>query len=152
MLRNFIWEWHVCFAHSSSLHVGLGCLLLPLVTGVHFGIGNADLEAALAILRLVSLPWVQALLVQQLVSSSLVSSVSSPLFRAEQSPVPCPQYVPLSAHLADLFFFLLLFICAYKAWVISPPCPHPPPLPPTPPPPSPPYPLNTQQKLFCPYL
>jgi hypothetical protein len=22
-------------------------------------------------------------------------------------------------------FFLLLFICAYKAWVISPPCPHP---------------------------
>jgi hypothetical protein len=24
-----------------------------------------------------------------------------------------------------LFFFLLLFICAYKAWVISPPCPHP---------------------------
>jgi hypothetical protein len=24
-----------------------------------------------------------------------------------------------------LFIFLLLFICAYKAWVISPPCPHP---------------------------
>jgi hypothetical protein len=24
-----------------------------------------------------------------------------------------------------LFFFLLLFTCAYKAWVISPPCPHP---------------------------
>jgi hypothetical protein len=23
------------------------------------------------------------------------------------------------------FFFLLLFICAYKAWFISPPCPHP---------------------------
>jgi hypothetical protein len=23
------------------------------------------------------------------------------------------------------FFFLLLFICAYKAWVISPPYPHP---------------------------
>jgi hypothetical protein len=23
------------------------------------------------------------------------------------------------------FFFFLLFICAYKAWVISPPCPHP---------------------------
>jgi hypothetical protein len=23
------------------------------------------------------------------------------------------------------FFFLLLFICAYKACVISPPCPHP---------------------------
>jgi hypothetical protein len=25
----------------------------------------------------------------------------------------------------NLFFFLLLFICAYKAWFISPPCPHP---------------------------
>jgi hypothetical protein len=24
-----------------------------------------------------------------------------------------------------LFFYCLLFICAYKAWVISPPCPHP---------------------------
>jgi hypothetical protein len=23
------------------------------------------------------------------------------------------------------FFFLLLFKCAYKAWFISPPCPHP---------------------------
>jgi hypothetical protein len=23
------------------------------------------------------------------------------------------------------FFIVLLFICAYKAWVISPPCPHP---------------------------
>jgi hypothetical protein len=30
--------------------------------------------------------------------------------------------------------------------------PPPPPLPPTPPPPSPPHPLNTQQKLFCPYF
>jgi hypothetical protein len=27
--------------------------------------------------------------------------------------------------LSTFFFFLLLFICAYKAWVISPPCPHP---------------------------
>jgi hypothetical protein len=24
----------------------------------------------------------------------------------------------------NLFYFILLFICAYKAWVISPPCPH----------------------------
>jgi hypothetical protein len=24
-----------------------------------------------------------------------------------------------------LIFFFLLFMCAYKAWVISPPCPHP---------------------------
>jgi hypothetical protein len=28
-------------------------------------------------------------------------------------------------HQNKFFFFLLLFICAYKAWVISPPCPHP---------------------------
>jgi hypothetical protein len=29
--------------------------------------------------------------------------------------------------LTSLFYFIffLLFICAYKAWVISPPCPHP---------------------------
>jgi hypothetical protein len=32
-------------------------------------------------------------------------------------------------------FIVLLFICAYKAWVISPPAP---------PPPSPPNPLNTR--------
>jgi hypothetical protein len=25
----------------------------------------------------------------------------------------------------SFFIFLLLFICAYKAWFISPPCPHP---------------------------
>jgi hypothetical protein len=24
-----------------------------------------------------------------------------------------------------IFFIVLLFICAYKAWVTSPPCPHP---------------------------
>jgi hypothetical protein len=54
-----------------------------------------------------------------------------------------------------IFFFLivLLFICAYEAWVISPPCPHPLPYHPLHPlPPSPPLPLNTRQKLFCPYL
>jgi hypothetical protein len=50
------------------------------------------------------------------------------------------------------FFFFLLFICAYKAWVISPPCPHPLPYHPLCPLPLPPHPLNTQQKLFCPYL
>jgi hypothetical protein len=48
------------------------------------------------------------------------------------------------------FIFLLLFICAYKAWFISPPCPHP--LPDHPLRPLPLPPLNTQQKLFCPYL
>jgi hypothetical protein len=31
------------------------------------------------------------------------------------------------------FIFLLLFICAYKAWFISPPCPHPLPYHPLPP-------------------
>jgi hypothetical protein len=48
------------------------------------------------------------------------------------------------------FIFLLLFICAYKAWFISPPCPHPLPYHPLHPLPLPA--LNTQQKLFCPYL
>jgi hypothetical protein len=51
-----------------------------------------------------------------------------------------------------ILFFLLLFICAYKAWVISPPCPHPLPYHPLRPLPLPPHPLNTQQKLFCPYF
>jgi hypothetical protein len=47
--------------------------------------------------------------------------------------------------------FLLLFICAYKAWVISPPCPTPS-LTTHSAPSLSPYPLKTQQKLFCPYL
>jgi hypothetical protein len=47
------------------------------------------------------------------------------------------------------FFIVLLFICAYKAWVISPPVPTPSlTTPSAPPPPT----LNTQQKLFCPYF
>jgi hypothetical protein len=59
------------------------------------------------------------------------------------------------------FFFFTLFFIFYLFFIIhmciqglghfSPLPPHPP-LPPTPPPPSPPYPLNTQQKLFCPYF
>jgi hypothetical protein len=44
-----------------------------------------------------------------------------------------------------LFDFFLLFICVYNAWVISPPCPHSTPS-------LSPHPLNTQQKLFCPYF
>jgi hypothetical protein len=49
----------------------------------------------------------------------------------------------------DIFttnFFFLLFTCAYKAWVISPPCPHPlpyHPLRPLPLPPPPQYPAET---------
>jgi hypothetical protein len=27
--------------------------------------------------------------------------------------------------LQGIFFIVLLFICAYNTWVISPPCPHP---------------------------
>jgi hypothetical protein len=42
-------------------------------------------------------------------------------------------------------------MCIQGLGHFSPLPPHPP-LPPTPPPPSPPYPLNTQQKLFCPYF
>jgi hypothetical protein len=38
------------------------------------------------------------------------------------------------------FLFLLLFICAYKAWFISPPCPHPLPYHPLRPLPLPPIP------------
>jgi hypothetical protein len=53
----------------------------------------------------------------------------------------------------DLFFIIiiLLFICAYKTWVISPPCPHPlpyHPLRPLPPPPTPQYPAETILPLF----
>jgi hypothetical protein len=45
-----------------------------------------------------------------------------------------------------IFSIVLLFICAYKAWVISPPCPHPlpyHPLLPLPTPPPPQYPAET---------
>jgi hypothetical protein len=51
-------------------------------------------------------------------------------------------------------FFFLLFYYSYVHTRLGSflPLPPPPPLPPTPLPPSPPHPLNTQQKLFCPYL
>jgi hypothetical protein len=35
------------------------------------------------------------------------------------------QLVYSQRHLINFFFIVLLFICIYKAWVISPPCPHP---------------------------
>jgi hypothetical protein len=47
-------------------------------------------------------------------------------------------------------FIVLLFICAYNAWVISAPCTHPSLTTHSTPPP--PHPLDTQQKLFCPYF
>jgi hypothetical protein len=40
--------------------------------------------------------------------------------------------VSLKTHTYTYVFIVLLLVCAYKAWVISPPAP-PPPLPPTPP-------------------
>jgi hypothetical protein len=51
----------------------------------------------------------------------------------------------------ELFKKILLFIRAYKAWVISPPCPHPlpyHPLRPLPLPPPPQYPAETILPLF----
>jgi hypothetical protein len=50
-----------------------------------------------------------------------------------------------------LFFSFIIYMCIQGLGHFSP-LPPPPPLPPTPPPPSPPHPLNTQQKLFCPYF
>jgi hypothetical protein len=49
------------------------------------------------------------------------------------------------------YFFIIIHMCIHCLGHFSP-LPPPPPLPPTQPPPSPPHPLNTQQKLFCPYL
>jgi hypothetical protein len=69
---------------------------------------------------------------------------------------PCPlsaSVVPQEYKLAQAspFFFLLLFKCAYKTWVISSPCPHPlpyHPLRPLPLPPPPQYPAETILPLF----
>jgi hypothetical protein len=49
------------------------------------------------------------------------------------------------------FYFFIIHMCVQCLGHFSP-LPPPPPLPPTPPTPSPPYPLDTQQKLFCPYF
>jgi hypothetical protein len=48
-----------------------------------------------------------------------------------------------------LFFIFLLFICAYKAWVISPPCPHPLPYHPLRPFPLPPTPSIPGRNYFA---
>jgi hypothetical protein len=50
-----------------------------------------------------------------------------------------------------LFFSFIIHMCIQGLLHFSP-LPLPPPLPHTPSPPSPPHPLNTQQKLFCPYF
>jgi hypothetical protein len=47
------------------------------------------------------------------------------------------------------FFFLLLFICAYKTWIISPPCPHPLPYHPLCPFPLPPTPSIPSRNYFA---
>jgi hypothetical protein len=49
------------------------------------------------------------------------------------------------------FYCFIIHMCIQGLGHFSP-LPPPPPLPPTLPPPSPPHPLNTQQKLFCPYF
>jgi hypothetical protein len=48
-----------------------------------------------------------------------------------------------------LFFIVLLFICAYKAWVISLPCPHPLPYPLLHPLPRPPTPSLPSRNYFA---
>jgi hypothetical protein len=63
-----------------------------------------------------------------------------------------PEGILLKLYFLNYFLIVLLFICAYKAWVISPPCPHPLPYHPPHPLPLTPTPLDTWQKLFCPYL
>jgi hypothetical protein len=49
------------------------------------------------------------------------------------------------------FYFFIIHMCIQCLGHFSP-LPPPPPLPPTLPPSSPLHPLNTRQKLFCPYL
>jgi hypothetical protein len=52
----------------------------------------------------------------------------------------------------EVFFYCFIIHMCIQGLGHFSPLPTPPPLPPTPPAPSHPYPLNTQQKLFCPYL
>jgi hypothetical protein len=62
--------------------------------------------------------------------------------------------LPVINHILEMFwpfFIILLFICVYKAWVISPPCPHPLPYHPLCPlslTPTPQYPAETILPLF----
>jgi hypothetical protein len=60
-----------------------------------------------------------------------------------------PSLLHILGAVADSIFFIL-FICAYNAWVISPPSPTPPyhPLRPLPLPPPPQYPAETILPLF----
>jgi hypothetical protein len=65
-----------------------------------------------------------------------------------------PLYLALESEFQVLLwslihFFLLLFICAYKAWFISPPCPHPLPYHPLHPLPLPPNPSIPSRNYFA---
>jgi hypothetical protein len=60
-------------------------------------------------------------------------------------------YMPYTKH-CGVFLFFLLFICAYKLGSFLLPAPTPSLTTHSTPFLSPPHPLNTQQKLFCPYL
>jgi hypothetical protein len=42
-----------------------------------------------------------------------------------QNPINVQPKTRIKDQYLFVFVFVLLFICAYKAWVISPPCPHP---------------------------
>jgi hypothetical protein len=64
----------------------------------------------------------------------------------------CPQGIVTHFYLfvfVFFFIFLLLFICAYKAWFISPPCPHPLPYHPLHPLPHPPTPSIPSRNYFA---
>jgi hypothetical protein len=67
--------------------------------------------------------------------------------------VPIVADMKLRSGLGEVFFFLifivLLFMCAYNAWVISPPCPHPLPYHPLLPLPLPPIPSIPGKNYFA---
>jgi hypothetical protein len=90
-------------------------------------------------------------------SNTLCSTNGSPLFRysvfegVANSIINSFSREEGTRWVQNHIFFLLLFICAYKAWVISPPCPHPlpyHPLHPLPLPPPPQYPAEIILPLF----
>jgi hypothetical protein len=57
-----------------------------------------------------------------------------------------PIFILFYFHFSFFIHMCIQVLCHFS------PLPPPPPLPPTPPYPSPPHPLNTWQKLFCPYF
>jgi hypothetical protein len=71
--------------------------------------------------------------------------------KRERKERTCAHERAIWFHPTLFFFLILLFICAYKAWVISPPCPQPLPYHHSAPslsPPPPQYPAETILPLF----